>query len=465
MSKDNNKKTIKGLSKKGLVTMALAGVMAVSPFMLVGCGEAGPQGETGSKGNVGKSAYEIAVENGFQGTVQEWLESLKGGSGVSVAGITSEYEYDYETNKEYYVFTIRYTDGTTEQRKVEIPQVITSVSFTPEAKYNICEAGSEPTLKIDVVYKDLSTEQIVITNDMFVVDGTYVKPNFQTPGIYDVKISYCGHTITSSIKVVDPSAVQEYTVVASLYKDLQKFSHWEDELGQTVSTSAVYTYESTEEENYTAVYEDFLNMARRDSEVSIYSNPWNSETNQYNSTNSSNGWYNMAYLTEALKENMFIEFEIGRLGTATLGQFGFGLSEKSYLQKYINGEGNGWHKTGNFAKLYTAEYNLYSGNSMPGKEAFSSLIPNSTANNAKTTFTGMSVDFNAKLAEKYNAGQRLKIRFELKDKLYVYIDNVLFTATNLSDYTIDSTKEYFFSFWGCEALMEITDFGILEVTE
>ena len=26
----------------------------------------------------GKSAYEIAVENGFQGTETEWLESLKG---------------------------------------------------------------------------------------------------------------------------------------------------------------------------------------------------------------------------------------------------------------------------------------------------------------------------------------------------------------------------------------------------
>lgn len=26
----------------------------------------------------GKSAYEIAVQNGFEGTEQEWLESLKG---------------------------------------------------------------------------------------------------------------------------------------------------------------------------------------------------------------------------------------------------------------------------------------------------------------------------------------------------------------------------------------------------
>lgn len=31
----------------------------------------------------GKSAYEIAVENGFEGTVEEWLESLKGKDGVS----------------------------------------------------------------------------------------------------------------------------------------------------------------------------------------------------------------------------------------------------------------------------------------------------------------------------------------------------------------------------------------------
>lgn len=31
-----------------------------------------------NQGPVGKSAYELAVENGFQGTMKEWLESLKG---------------------------------------------------------------------------------------------------------------------------------------------------------------------------------------------------------------------------------------------------------------------------------------------------------------------------------------------------------------------------------------------------
>lgn len=33
---------------------------------------------SGSSSTLGKSAYEIAVENGFQGTEIEWLESLKG---------------------------------------------------------------------------------------------------------------------------------------------------------------------------------------------------------------------------------------------------------------------------------------------------------------------------------------------------------------------------------------------------
>lgn len=38
-------------------------------------------GTQGPKGEDGKSAYEIAVEHGFEGTEQEWLESLKGERG------------------------------------------------------------------------------------------------------------------------------------------------------------------------------------------------------------------------------------------------------------------------------------------------------------------------------------------------------------------------------------------------
>ena len=39
--------------------------------------------QTGANGKDGRSAYEIAIENGFVGTAAEWLESLKGRDGIN----------------------------------------------------------------------------------------------------------------------------------------------------------------------------------------------------------------------------------------------------------------------------------------------------------------------------------------------------------------------------------------------
>ena len=51
-------------------------------------GEQGPEGPQGIRGETGKSAYQIACDNGFDGTEEEWLESLKstteGGSGTNI---------------------------------------------------------------------------------------------------------------------------------------------------------------------------------------------------------------------------------------------------------------------------------------------------------------------------------------------------------------------------------------------
>nr|DAK80850.1 MAG TPA: tail sheath protein [Caudoviricetes sp.] len=41
----------------------------------------GAKGENGERGHDGKSAYEIAVANGFIGNEAQWLESLKGQKG------------------------------------------------------------------------------------------------------------------------------------------------------------------------------------------------------------------------------------------------------------------------------------------------------------------------------------------------------------------------------------------------
>ena len=65
--------------KKGAVGLAMAGMMAFTPF-IAGCSEPGEKGDNGANG---KSAYELAVENGFEGTLEQWLASLKGETGAN----------------------------------------------------------------------------------------------------------------------------------------------------------------------------------------------------------------------------------------------------------------------------------------------------------------------------------------------------------------------------------------------
>lgn len=43
-------------------------------------GDQGPTGDPGDPGPEGHSAYDLAVMNGFVGTPEEWLESLRGGA-------------------------------------------------------------------------------------------------------------------------------------------------------------------------------------------------------------------------------------------------------------------------------------------------------------------------------------------------------------------------------------------------
>lgn len=58
---------------------------------VIAVGVQGPRGPKGNSGDNGQSAYEVAVESGFSGTEQEWLDSLKGDPGVV---ILSQEEYD-----------------------------------------------------------------------------------------------------------------------------------------------------------------------------------------------------------------------------------------------------------------------------------------------------------------------------------------------------------------------------------
>ena len=61
--------------KRKVLAVLLGALFALSLAGVAACGES----------EAGKSAYEIAVEHGFEGTEAEWLESLKGKDGADGA--------------------------------------------------------------------------------------------------------------------------------------------------------------------------------------------------------------------------------------------------------------------------------------------------------------------------------------------------------------------------------------------
>ena len=56
-------------------------------------GEKGDKGDTGADGKDGLNAYQLALKNGFKGTLSEWLKSLKGQSGKSAYQFAREHGF------------------------------------------------------------------------------------------------------------------------------------------------------------------------------------------------------------------------------------------------------------------------------------------------------------------------------------------------------------------------------------
>ena len=61
------------------------------------------------RGPEGKSAYQIAVNNGFEGTEEEWLESLKGSNGKSA--YQSAVDNGYESTEEEWLESLKGSNG------------------------------------------------------------------------------------------------------------------------------------------------------------------------------------------------------------------------------------------------------------------------------------------------------------------------------------------------------------------
>lgn len=139
----------------------------------------------------GKSAYQIAVDNGFEGTEKEWLASLvgaqgeKGNDGVSVKDVQISYEVGEDGNT-YMVFTFTYTDDTTNIVKTIVPKS----ASTTEDLTSALAAGETVVLTTDVA----TTENIVMNGGSLNGNGNTVDGSEITVRI-DCAITTTGGTV------------------------------------------------------------------------------------------------------------------------------------------------------------------------------------------------------------------------------------------------------------------------------
>ena len=187
-------------------------------------GDDGPSGQTGADG---KSAYELAVENGFTGTLDEWLESLKGSDGTNgdsmfedviyndgdayitliLAGSGEEIKipvytegFTFELKQTSVTYTVGGSDDVFVEYELNAPDptavAIECISHSP---YKFSAAGGKITVSLPEAKTgeaEVETEVLVFASD----DKTTVMRKFT---IDLLKINYISYTATEQLSARD----------------------------------------------------------------------------------------------------------------------------------------------------------------------------------------------------------------------------------------------------------------------
>ena len=182
---EKQKKVPFNVLRKGAAALALAGVMVASPFVFTGCSD---------------------KETDSEDTTQETQTETK-----YVVDMDVVYEYDNK-GELWAIYTYTYSDGTTSEERAIVPKRITQVQNICLSNGQMLEkfvkldnAASVPELYVSVMFDDLSTGKVVLTNDMFVNNQAsgYSIPDFTKKGTYNYQLSYRGKMGGGTLEIVD----------------------------------------------------------------------------------------------------------------------------------------------------------------------------------------------------------------------------------------------------------------------
>ena len=163
-------------------------------------GEKGEQGATGPAGPAGPQGPAGATgANGEKGEQGE-----PGKDGVGVEDVAVEYGYN-EDGREVIIFTFTFSDDTQKVVTVLIPRkVMYAYMNNWSDQCEVLSAGEEPPVWTMWVEYENGSEEVPVTEDMFVVDDTYGLIDLYTAGRYPYKIVYNGYVVSAgTVTVVD----------------------------------------------------------------------------------------------------------------------------------------------------------------------------------------------------------------------------------------------------------------------
>lgn len=160
------------MKKIGKVFAVLA-AGAMSLMMLGSCEERIKQIIKDYEPQPPKTAYEVAVKNGFEGTEEEWIASLVGDHLNGVVDMEVDYLVDEEGNP-YISLTLIYADGTTQTLEVELA---TTAITEAELREAFAKGGNVALGNDITVMENLLMLGGIFDGGNKTLDGTYITEN------------------------------------------------------------------------------------------------------------------------------------------------------------------------------------------------------------------------------------------------------------------------------------------------